>query len=136
MPLLAAAMLLFVLRDPPWLGRVTSGLSPWMHEAGGTRFRWTTGHATFYVPVEHQAIEVPLRAYRFSPDFLPVTARLHVDGRLVEAIRLEDDTWRHVLVRVGLLPATRRYRRIEVRVNRTYGRFFRGVKLGEIKATR
>ena len=134
--LLATAALLVALRDPPWLGRVSSGQSAWMRDADGTRFRWTTGHATFYVPVDHQAIVVPLRASRFTPDFLPVTARLHVDGQLVEAIRLEDDTWHRVPVRVGLLPAVRRHRRIEVRVNRTYGRLFRGVKLGEVNTPR
>jgi hypothetical protein len=131
---IVVAALLAVLRDPPWLGAVTSGLSPWAQDKDGARFRWTTGHATLYVPTEAQTVIVPLRAERFTPDFLPVIVRLHVDGQPVNAIRLEDEGWQDVPIRVGLVRATRRHRRIEVRVNRTYGRLIRGIKLGEVRA--
>ena len=132
--IIAAGALLVVLRDPPWLGAVTSGLSPWMHEVDGTRFRWTTGHATFYVPSAHRSIVLRLRAEQLAPGFLPAVARLEVDGRLVDAVRLDDEVWHEVPIRVGALPATRRHRRIEVRVNRTYGRLIRGIKLGEVRS--
>jgi hypothetical protein len=130
---IGAGALLLVLRDPPWLGAVASGVSPWMQEADGTRFRWTTGHATFYVPSAYQSIVLPLRAEQLAPGFLPVVARLEVDGRPVDAVRLDDEEWHEVPIRVGALPASRRHRRIEVRVNRTYGRLIRGIKVGEVR---
>ena len=129
---LALVALLAYLRDPPWLGRVTSGLSAWM-EDGGVRFRWTTGHATFYVPSEVREIAIPIRALRGTPDFLPVTVQVDIDGRPAHALQLEDERWREVLIPIGAARATRRHRRIELRVSRTHGRFYRGVQVGEIR---
>src|SRR5206468_1158939 len=46
----ALAGALAYLHDPPWAGRVTSGLRPWEENPPGTFFRWTTGRASFFVP--------------------------------------------------------------------------------------
>ena len=56
----AAAVYLY---DPPWTGRVTSGLRDWEEDPPGTRFRWTDGHASFFVPAGASVITgaVPVR---------------------------------------------------------------------------
>ena len=46
---MAVAALVY-LYDPPWIGRVTSGLLAWEEDPPGTFFRWTAGRATFFVP--------------------------------------------------------------------------------------
>ncbi len=42
------------LRDPPWLDHMESGFRRWETAADGTRYRWTAGHASFFVPAEPQ----------------------------------------------------------------------------------
>ncbi len=130
---LALAALLAYLRDPPWLGGVTSGLSAWTRDAGGTPFRWTTGHATFYVPAGVRDLIIPLRAIHARRGHLPLTVRVEVDGRPAHALALDDERWHEVHVPIGAAAAKRRHRRIELRVNRTHGRFYRGVQVGELK---
>ncbi len=39
------------LHDPPWAGRLTSGMRTWEEDPPGTRFRWTTGRASFFVMI-------------------------------------------------------------------------------------
>jgi hypothetical protein len=41
--LIASALALGYLYDPPWIGGVTSGLRPWEERPPGTLFRWTAG---------------------------------------------------------------------------------------------
>ena len=48
--LLAVGAALVYLRDPPWIGDVTSGMRPWDHDESGVLYRWTEGHASFYIP--------------------------------------------------------------------------------------
>ena len=57
---LVAAALAY-LHDPPWVGVVTSGLGVWESEPSGARFRWTSSHATFYVPSDASAMTLPLK---------------------------------------------------------------------------
>jgi hypothetical protein len=127
-----AVVLLAALRDPPWLGGVTSGLSPWIDAGDGGRVRWTTGHATFYVPSDAASIVIPIRAVRLTDDLLPLVVDLQVDGRLVQVVRFENEQWRRVRIAVGLLRRVRRVRRIEIRVSRTHAQSWRGVQLGAV----
>ena len=50
------------LYDPPWVGQITSGLGEWRTDPSGMRYRWTNGHATFFVPSKATAMMLPLRA--------------------------------------------------------------------------
>ena len=45
---LAVAALAY-LREPSWLARMDYGFRGWQTEADGTRYRWTGGHASFFV---------------------------------------------------------------------------------------
>lgn len=44
----ALIALLASLRDPPWLAGLESGFRGWETGADGTRYRWTSGHASFF----------------------------------------------------------------------------------------
>jgi hypothetical protein len=100
---LAGAALAY-LRDPPWLLATASGLRGWGTDRDGTRYRWTGGHASFFVPA--------------------------IDDRPADRVVLADDSWRRLVVR---LPpqGTRRVRRIDILLDRTRDGN-RGVQLGEI----
>ena len=126
---LAGAALAY-LRDPPWLLTTTSGLLGWGTDRDGTRYRWTVGHASFFVPADWTAIDLPLRATFQSPADWPISVTVSVDDRPADRIVLTDDSWRHLLIR---LPprATRRVRRLDIRADRTREGNL-GVQLGEI----
>jgi hypothetical protein len=114
--LLAAALI--SLRDPRWLLQSTSGLRQWEVAADGTRFRWTGGHASFFVSSAARTIEIPLRATFDRPGDLPIVVTITMDDRPVDRIVLSDAAWRRSFVR---LPprGSRRTRRIDIRVDRT-----------------
>ena len=126
---LAGAALAY-LRDPPWLLATTSGLGGWETGRDSTRYRWTNGHASFFVPADWTAIELPLRATFESPADWPIAATVTIDDRPADRVVLSDDSWRHLLIRLPPRP-TRRVRRIDIRLDRTRDGNL-GVQLGEI----
>ena len=80
--LVAVAALLVLglayLRDPPWLGEVTSGMLRWEEDPPGTRFRWTIGRASFFVSSAATGMTLPLRAVFPGPNGRPVIVRVFV----------------------------------------------------------
>ena len=130
--LLAAA--LAYLRDPPWVGAVTSGLGEWEREPSGIRFRWTSAHATFYVPSGAAAMTLPLKGVFGETDGHPGTVEVSVDDRWLGSFTLADSNW--IRPRLPLVRGStgRRYRRVDLRVSRTVGPRKLGVKLGEVVA--
>jgi len=120
-----------VLRDPAWVGGVTSGLRPWEEDPAGTRFRWTAGRGSFFIPSDAAAVTLPLRAVFPGPGGAPVTVDVSVDDRFLATIALRDpNEW--VRPRLPVARATsRRYRRVDLRVNRVVPPFMLGVMVGE-----
>ena len=96
------------LRDPPWLLSTSSGMHGWETDASGARVRWTGGHASFFVPADARAIEIPW----------PITVSVAIDDRPADRIVLENAQW-HQVVLVMPPRGTRRVRRIDIRADRT-----------------
>jgi hypothetical protein len=121
------------LRDPPWTSTVTSGLRGWEEDPSGTRFRWTTGRASFFVPSDAGSMTLPMRAVFPGINGRPTTVQISVDGRWLADVDLPNpDLW----VRPSLpLPrgTSRRYRRVDLRVNRVVGFPLLGVETGVIE---
>ena len=125
------------LYDPPWIARVTSGLRDWEEDPLGTRFRWTTGRASFFVPSDATAMTLPMRALFPGPNGTPVVVEVSVDDRWLAEIVLGDaDTWRRPVLPLPRRLTHRRYRRVDLRVSRTVGPFILGVQTGEIALER
>ena len=120
------------LRDPPWLGSMTFGLREWDEDAG-VRFRWTTGHATFFVPSDARGMTLSLRSVYPSDPRGPVTVAITVDDRPLSAVTLDDPTmWTRTVLPLPRRSTGRRVRRVDLRVNRTVGEGNFGVQLGDI----
>jgi len=121
------------LRDPPWAGRMTSGLRSWEEDPPGTRFRWTFGRATFFGPADAASMTLPLRAVFPGPAGTPVTVDVRVDDRWLATITLPDPaSWVESTLPLGRRPAGRRYRRIDLRVSRVVPPFMLGVMTGRV----
>jgi hypothetical protein len=126
---LLVAGVLWYLRDPAWLAGVESGFGRWETAADGVRYRWTTGHASFFVPASASAIVIPART-TFAPGDPPTTVSIAIDDRPADALVLTDDGWQIRRLRMPP-PGSRRLRRIDIRVNRLRGDN-RGAQIGEV----
>jgi len=124
------------LRDPPWAGQITSGMRGWEKDRlHGELFRWTAGRASFYVPSDASAMTLPLRAGFPGPNGGPVTVSVSVDDRWLADIELrEPEEWVRTRLPLPRRSTTRRFRRVDLRVSRTYvGALILGVQTGEIE---
>lgn len=131
--LLVAIAVLIWLRDPSWLAGMESGLGAWEVEPDGTRYRWTAGRASFFVPADASEVRIPLRV-PVQPGDWPVIVSVALDGRPVDRFRIASDEWH--ASRLRLPPrGSRRFRRIEIHVDRTR-QGDRGVQVGEVKVAR
>ena len=124
------------LYDPPWVAGVTSGLRDWEEDPPGTRFRWSAGRASFFVPSAATEVTLPLRAV--FPDVSsrgkPVIVGIGVDGRWLADIALDrPEAWSYPTLPLPRRETLRRYRRVDLRVSRTVGMLNLGVQVGEAR---
>jgi hypothetical protein len=117
------------LRDPPWLARVESGVHAWERTPDGIPYRWTDGHASFFVTSTATLVTIPVRATFEAPGDPPVLVSLSIDDRAADAFVLREDRWELRKLRLPP-PGTRTLRRIDLRVDRVRAGN-RGVQLGQ-----
>jgi len=139
--LLAAAILivcaggaLWYLRDPAWLITQSTGLRGWERSADGTRFRWSGGHASFFIPSEERIIRIPIATTFDARGNEPMVVTFTIDGSRAGRVLLTDAGWQEVTL--AMPPrGSRRVRRVDVRTNVTR-EDNHGVQLGEPKVSR
>jgi hypothetical protein len=127
--LLAAA--LWYLRDPAWLRDTSSGLRPWQQDASGVRYRWSSGHASFFVASDAPAVGIPVSSTFEKGQDAPILVTVTVDDMPAWRVVLTDTEWRTMIVRLPP-PGSRRFRRIDVRTG-VVRDDNHGVKLGEVQ---
>jgi hypothetical protein len=116
------------LREPSWLPRMDHGFRGWQTEADGTRYRWTGGHASFFVPATAASVSIPIRT-TFAPGDPAVLVSFTIDDRPADALVVREPAWH--LRTLGMPPRGRRgWRRIDVRIDRVR-EGNRGVQIGE-----
>ena len=131
MTIAAVALLLVAtlayLRDPPWLVQVTSGLGAEEADRDGTRFRWTRGRASFFVPASDEFVTFRVRAPKEDPRDWPVTATVTIDDRPADVVKVSEEDWSLVRLRLPR-SAGRKVRRIDIKLDRVRSGH-RGVQL-------
>jgi hypothetical protein len=125
---------LWYFRDPAWLITQTTGLRGWERSADGTRFRWSGGLASFFVPSEEQIIRIPVATTFDARGSEPMVVTFTIDGSRAGRVLLTDAAWQEVTL--AMPPrGSRRVRRVEVRTSVTR-EDNHGVQLGEPKVSR
>jgi hypothetical protein len=121
---------LVYLRDPVWLARVESGFGRWETASDGTRYRWATGHASFFIPSDATAVIIRVRTTFANAREPEIVLSVLMDDRQAGQLALRDDRWQTSELR---LPpqGSRRLRRIDLRANRLRGEN-RAVQIGEV----
>lgn len=129
---LGVGVLLAYLHDPPWLGSVTSGFGRWEQNGAGVRFHWMGGRASFFVPADAELLEIPLHALFSASSSEPFIVDIAVDGRQATQVVLRDERW--VIARLPIRSArtARRFRRVDLRANRTWSTRSVSVQVGEV----
>lgn len=122
------AAALWYLRDPAWLDGLSSGVRLW-EQANGYRYRWSGGHASFFVPSSARAFDIPLST-TFARSDPPMVVTVTVDDRPAARLLLTDSAW-HTVTIAPTIATTRHVRRVDVRTNVTRDGNH-GVRIGEI----
>jgi hypothetical protein len=112
---LATVVALWWLRDPAWIAGYRHGI---------TDDGWTGGRASFFVPADRDAVTFEVAGH----DQFTVQVSFYVDGRLVDRFSL-DDNWRAVTLPTGQFDTSRRHRRIDIHVARTWGPHRKGIRI-------
>ena len=118
------------LRDPAWLIQQTTGLRAPQRAPDGTVFRWSGGHASFFVPSDAGTIRLPVATTFDAAGAAPMVVTVFVDDVRAGRILLIDEAWRTLTI--PLPPrGSRRVRRIDIRTS-VVRDDNHGVKVGEI----
>jgi hypothetical protein len=122
---------LWYLRDPAWLLGQTTGLRRPERSADGSVFRWSGGHASFFVPSARRTVRIPVATTFDAGGSAPMVVSVFVDDVRAARVLLTDETWHDVTVE---LPpeGSRRVRRIDIRTS-VVREDNHGVKIGEIR---
>jgi hypothetical protein len=132
--IVAAAGALGYLRDPSWLATQTAGLRGWERTGDGTSFRWSGGHASFFVPSDVAAVRVPIATTFDARGREPMGVTFTIDGVRAGRALLTDTGWQEVTL--AMPPrGSRRVRRIDVRTSVTR-EDNHGVRIGVLQVSR
>jgi hypothetical protein len=124
---------IWYLRDPPWLISYTTGLRAWQRAEDGTAFRWSTSHASFFVPSDAATLWIPVSTTFGAAGGKPMLVTITIDDVRGARVLLEDPQWKDVTIAL-LKPGRRRVRRVDIRTSVTREGNV-GVRIGELKVS-
>ena len=128
--------MLWYLRDPAWLSTHTTGMREWRQTTDGQRWRWTAGHASFFIPADASAVRIRL-ATSFNPlerlGDRPMLVTFTIDDRRTARLVLSQEGWQ--VATLSLPPrGSRKVRRVDLRTSVTRAGN-QGVQIGEPEIT-
>jgi hypothetical protein len=82
----------------------------------GDRYRWSTGYAVLFLPLDTRGVTLPVR--NLSPGQQQV--RVYVDGRLADARTIAPGAWTELTFSFAHLSQHGRYRRLALEVSPTW----------------
>jgi hypothetical protein len=131
--LAAVVCALWYLRDPAWLIGQTTGLRRPERAADGRVFRWSGGHASFFVPSVGGTVRIPVSTTFDARGADPMVVSVFVDDVRAARLLLTDETWRDVTITLPS-PGSRRVRRIDIRTS-VVREDNHGIRMGEAQVS-
>jgi len=127
--LAAAAMAVFLVVSEPvsaaWRP-ITPSASPavdgfygWETDQGGRRFRWTGRYASLFVPDDVRRANIQVRVPSGARGVAPIGVEVMVSG-INRGRTVVGDSWMTISVAVPSVDPLNRYKRIDLRVDRTW----------------
>jgi O-antigen ligase len=95
------------------------GFYPWETAPDGTRFRWTGRYASVFVPAEAREVWIPVRIPEGTRAISPIAVEVMSAG-IGRGRTIVNDTWTEVYSALGDVPAPSGYKRIDIRIDRTW----------------
>ncbi|PYQ97901.1 MAG: hypothetical protein DMF96_12815 [Acidobacteria bacterium] len=93
--------------------RFSFGFYDWEQE-DGQRFRWTSRRATFFIPLNARELRLPVSAIHVGSNLAPTDVSIAIGGRVFHRLRLPNDEWVNVRMRLPLLPEDEAFQRIDI----------------------
>lgn len=106
---------LWWLRDPAWVATYRHGID---------NDGWTGGRASFFVPADRHVVTFEVAGH----DQFTMQVSFFIDGHLVDRVSL-DNSWRSVTLPAGQFETSRRHRRIDIHVARSWGPDRKGIRI-------
>ena len=97
-------------------------------------FRWSGGHASFFVSADAQSIRVPIATTFPDENAAPMVVTFSIDDTRAARVLLTNEAWKDVVIPMPPR-GSRRVRRIDVRTSVTR-EDNHGVKIGEVEVIR
>ena len=129
--LLLAIAAVAYLHDPPWLLNQTTGLRGWEERPGEPRYRWSGGHASFFVGSDAAGIVIPISITFDEHDRRPMIVTISIDDRVAARTELTGAAWQRITLPLPP-PGRRHVRRIDIRTSVTR-EDNHGVRIGEVE---
>jgi hypothetical protein len=127
---------LWYLRDPAWLATQTTGLRAPERAPDGSTYRWSGGHASFFVPSDARQVRIPVSTIfdsRMPRGDEPMMVTFTIDDVRAGRVLLSDPSIRDVTL--DMPPrGSRHVRRVDVRTSLTRDSNH-GVKIGGVMVT-
>jgi hypothetical protein len=90
------------------------------------------GRASFFVPTNAERLEIPFQALFPTPPADPFLIDVRVDDRRVSQVVLREEGWVNATVGIPPVGTSRRFRRVDLFANRTWGERSLSVQVGEV----
>jgi hypothetical protein len=119
--ILIASIAVSTTRPPlaPVASAAVDGFYAWETAKDGTRFRWAGQYASLFVPGDVRAVRVPMRMPAEARAISPLGVEVRSWGRSRGRVLIAD-AWEDVYVPLGDVPAPKGYRRVDLRLDRTW----------------
>jgi O-antigen ligase len=103
----------------PLASQAVDGFYGWETLDDGTRFRWTSGYASLFLPADVTRVEIPIRLPTDGRTIRPIGVEVMTAG-VDRGRTLVDRTWAIVSVRLPEAAPPARFKRIDLRVDRIW----------------
>lgn len=103
----------------PPASAAVDGFYGWETAEDGARFRWSGQYASLFVPDDVRAAHIPMRMPPSARAVTPIGVEV-MSGAFPKGRVLVTGAWADIYVPLGDVPAPKGYRRVDLRVDRTW----------------